>query len=175
MKQRVVAFNENGMGARVLVNPKEIPINSLVNPDVKHLKGVSPTFWKRQGNTVQAMTPAEQSVAQQLGEPPRETPSYLAIKDLVSGVETKLFQHVEIWEENEEESAKAIEALWDAAEELADKVSYQTRYAYETRDKLKEYQKQLDRLATDCSHAARAVAILLALITAALVLLHYYG
>lgn len=54
----LVEFLEQG-GARIIKDPmlidrkKDLP-NVLLNPDVRHLRGVSPSFWVRKGNEIVA-------------------------------------------------------------------------------------------------------------------------
>lgn len=57
----LVEFLETG-GARIIKDPlliekkKGLP-NVLLSPDISHLKGVSPSFWVREGNTIGTHTP----------------------------------------------------------------------------------------------------------------------
>lgn len=57
----IVEFLESG-GARIIKDPlliskkKHLP-NVLLNPDIAHLKGVSPSFWVREGDTIGSHTP----------------------------------------------------------------------------------------------------------------------
>jgi len=58
----LVEFLESG--ARIIKDPlliskkKHLP-NVLLSPDISHLKGVSPSFWVREGDTIGTHTPQE--------------------------------------------------------------------------------------------------------------------
>jgi len=50
------------VGSRIIKDPRIISLkmgndNVLFNPDVKHLQGVSPSFWVRNGDQVDAISP----------------------------------------------------------------------------------------------------------------------
>ena len=62
MKNTLVEFGE--YGARIYKDPKIIEQkmsqdNVLVNPDISHLKGISPSFWVKNGSLIEAITPQE--------------------------------------------------------------------------------------------------------------------
>ena len=58
----LVEFLESG--ARIIKDPlliekkKDLP-NVMLNPDVSHLKGVSPSFWVKEGDTIGTLHPQE--------------------------------------------------------------------------------------------------------------------
>lgn len=57
----LVEFSESG-GARVIKDPvlvekKRDQANVLVNPDLSHLKGISPSFWIRNNDQIEAISP----------------------------------------------------------------------------------------------------------------------
>jgi hypothetical protein len=63
MKDILVEFTGN-VGARIIKDPRIIAEkagqdNVLLNPDTKHLQGISPSFWVKNGNSVEAITPQE--------------------------------------------------------------------------------------------------------------------
>jgi hypothetical protein len=63
MSDILVEFNNN-VGARIHRDPAIIQLkkhqdNVLLNPDIEHLKGISPSFWKKEGNNIVPMTHSE--------------------------------------------------------------------------------------------------------------------
>ena len=70
----LVEFLESG-GARIIKDPllvekkKDLP-NVLLSPDISHLRGVSPSFWVKEGDTIGTKRPDEtlKEVVQSLSE-----------------------------------------------------------------------------------------------------------
>jgi hypothetical protein len=64
MKTRVVVFTENN--ARILINPynldqfRAMP-NAVIDPDLSHVRGISPHFWKNDEGRIVPMSESERA------------------------------------------------------------------------------------------------------------------
>lgn len=93
----LVEFLESG-GARIIKDPllidkkKHLP-NVLLSPDLSHLKGVSPSFWIKEGDTIGAHTPSvmEKMVKESLSE----THPFTTPQDLPFASDSKFISKLE--------------------------------------------------------------------------------
>lgn len=104
----LVEFLEQG-GARIIKDPmlidrkKELP-NVLLNPDVRHLRGVSPSFWVRKGDEIVA---EDVSVIQSKVKSD-EVHSYSTPKDAPFSQTSKFIAKIEEIDAKQDEQIKSL-------------------------------------------------------------------
>jgi len=92
----LVEFLESG--ARIVKDPllvqkkKDLP-NVLVNPDISHLKGVSPSFWVKEGDTIGTLHPNES--LKQVMESLSEVHPFSTSQDAPFSVDSKFIKKIE--------------------------------------------------------------------------------
>lgn len=114
------------VGARVIKDPlliekkKDLP-NVLLNPDLSHLRGVSPSFWVKDGAVVGSLTP-EQS-RKIVMESLDDGHSYDTIADAPFSKDSKIMAKIEQIDAQQDAKIKKIEfKIVDLVDELYSKI-----------------------------------------------------
>lgn len=128
IKNKVVLFNANGLGARVFINPEAVPHGALVNPDLKPVDGVSPSFWKFENGSILPMTKEERETTQGLQDSAEFLASEKGIKALKE-IEKKLAAHEKSLHIIHEHLSECDKGLYKINEKLSVASRYTASFA----------------------------------------------